>query len=364
MELYQYLETIDKAVKNSLLSINDIEIDGINDEGCNGYVFFCNHKVLRTRVAVKYYYYGESAHEEVSLIKHISNPHILKVWDAHTAENGWAYFITDEHVNGNIDGLLSDYKIDTQTALHIIRGILSGVGSLHAAPNFLLHRDLKPANILIDNNMSPIIADFGSIKRIPENCTEVVASQHSALYRPPESYEGGVYNFTSDIYQIGLLFYQLLGGFLPYEATNYMTKSQLKEYQTITDTCEQSLFEDKCLFEKAKNERLINYSTLPDYIDKRIIQIIRKATKSQSNERFSNIADFQLALHRIGSIPNWKSHDGTLLCEYQNGTYRVVRNSKNKFIIEKENLTKWSKLRNSPLFESEASAIQYLLKLL
>ena len=366
MEIAQYLNTVgDVAVKNSILSLRDIEIDNSNNEGCNGYIFFGNHKVFRCRVAIKYYYYGESAHEEVSLIKHISNPNILKVWDAHTIEDGWAYFITDEQSNGNIDNLLSDHEIDTNTALHIIRGVLGGVGALHAAPNFLLHRDLKPANILIDKTMSPIIADFGSIKRIPENSTEVVASQHSSLYRPPESYEGGKYYFTSDIYQIGILLYQLLGGYLPYEATAYMAKAQLKEYRTITDTCEQSLFVDKCLFDKARKEKLLNYSTLPDYIDKRIIQIIRKATKAQFSERFNNIADFQLALHQIGSIPNWIKQDGVLLCTSQNGSYRIVKNGKDKFFVEKESSNnRWSKLRNSPVFDNEPLAVKYLLKCL
>lgn len=81
MGIDQYLETVDDVVKNSILSLKDIEIDNYNSEGCNGYVFFGYHKVFRCRVAIKYYYYGESAHEEVSLIKHISTPNILKVWD-------------------------------------------------------------------------------------------------------------------------------------------------------------------------------------------------------------------------------------------------------------------------------------------
>jgi len=363
VKINQHIESVVDAVKNSILSLSDIEIDNYNNEGCNGYVFFGNHKVFRSRVAIKYYYYGESAHEEVSLIKHISNPNILKVWDAHTIEDGWAYFITDEQSNGNIDSLLSDSEIDTNTALHIIRGVLGGVGALHAAPNFLLHRDLKPANILLDKSNSPIIADFGSIKRMPENSSEVVASQHSALYRPPESYQGGIYYYTSDIYQIGILLYQLLGGDLPYNATCYMTKKQLKEYLTIDDRCEQSLFEDNCLFEKARRESLLNYSSLPQYIDQRIIQIIKKATKAQPSERFHNIADFQLALHRIGSIPNWSRQGDILLCGIQNESYRIVRNRTTKYIVEKANSNdRWSKLRNSSAFDNEITAIKHLLK--
>lgn len=365
MEIGQYIDTIDDAVKCSILSLNDIEIDDYNGEGCNGYVFFGNHKVFRRRVAVKYYYYGENTHEEVSLINQISNPNILKVWDAHTIEDGWAYFITDEQRNGNIDNLLSNNRIDTNTSLHIIRGVLSGVGALHAEPNFLLHCDLKPANILIDNNMSPIIADFGSIKRMPENGTEIIASQHSPLYRPPESYDGGIYNYTSDIYQIGILFYQLLGGYLPYEATSYMTKAQLKDHLAIQDRYEQSKFEGNCLFDRAKKEKLLNLSTLPAYVDKRILQIIRKATKALPSERFTNIADFRLALHRIGSIPNWTTDGEVILCKSKNDSYQIIKNQQNQYVIEKKySDNRWSKLRNSPPFDSKSQAIEYLQEVL
>lgn len=207
-----YLDTVDEAVRKSVIGLQDIEIDDYNDDGCNGYVFFGNHKVFRCRVAIKYYYYGENAHEEVSLIKHISNKYVLKVWDAHTIEDGWAYFITDEQSNGSLDNLIENANIDTETGINIICGILNGVGDLHASPNYLLHRDLKPANILISGNMLPVIADFGSIKRIPQGSDFVKASKHSALYRPPEAYEKGEYTYSSDIYQIGLLLYQVMGG--------------------------------------------------------------------------------------------------------------------------------------------------------
>lgn len=362
MELDTYIEQADGAVRDSIRSLNDIEIDSCNDGGCNGYVVFGNHSVFRTRVAVKYYYYGENAHEEVSLIKHISNPNVLKVWDAHTIADGWAYFITDEHSNGNIDDVLEKEIIDTNTAVHIIRGVINGVGALHSSPNYLLHRDLKPANILLDDNLSPIIADFGSIKRMPQNATEVVASQHSALYRPPESYNGGKYYYTSDIYQIGLLFYQLLGGYLSYEPEHYMTKTQIKQYYACNDDYDKSQLVDRCLFEKARKEKLLSYSSLPVYTDKRLVQIIKKATKAHCESRYANTADLQLALHTVGSLPNWYRQEEILLCENCGWHYRIVKTRKNKYLIEREySSQKWSKLRSSSLFDAEKNAVEFLI---
>ena len=362
VRLETYIEQANPAVRDSIRVLNDIEIDSCNDGGCNGYVVFGNHSVFRTRVAVKYYYYGENAHEEVSLIKHIANSNVLKVWDAHTIADGWAYFITDEHRNGNIDDIIGSTQIDTNTSIRIIRGITNGVGALHSAPNFLLHRDLKPANILIDDKFSPIIADFGSIKRMPQNASEVIASQHSALYRPPESYDNGKYYYASDIYQIGLLFYQLLGGYLPYEPDCYMTKAQKIQYATLESDYDKSRFVDNCLFDKARKERLLSYSTLPAYTDKRLIQIIKKATRADYRSRYANIANIQLALHSVGNLPNWYRKAEVLFCENRGSRYRIVAVQRNKYQIEREySNQKWSKLRGSSVCDTENDAIGYLL---
>ena len=365
MELEDYIKQADTAVRDSIRSLNDIEIDSCNDGGCNGYVVFGKHRLFRTRVAVKYYYYGENAHEEVTLIKHIANPNVLKVWDAHIVADGWAYFITDEHSKGNIDDLLEAGTLDTNIALHIIRGILNGVSALHASPNNLLHRDLKPANILVDANLSPIIADFGSIKRMPENASEVVASQHSALYRPPESYDGERYYYTSDIYQIGMLFYQLLGGYLPYNAECYLTKKQVTHLQSLDSTFEKSKYVDSCLFDKARKEKLLSLPSLPSYTDKRLIQIIKTATKANCDSRYSNIAEMRLALHAIGSLPNWYRQDEVLLCEYRDCCYRIAKTRKEKYIVEREySRQKWSRLRGSLQYDTECAAIEHLVNTL
>ena len=188
-EMTEYVESVDNAVKESIKQIPDIDIDGYCSEGCNGYVFFGNHLIFRKKVAIKYYYFGQNSHEEVTLLKSIKHKNILPIWDAHSVRDGWAYFITDKMDNGTLDYLISSHAISTNQATDIVRGILSCVGKMHEAPNFLLHRDLKPANILLDNLNNPIIADFGSVKRLPQDLDRVVATRHSALYRPPEAYD-------------------------------------------------------------------------------------------------------------------------------------------------------------------------------
>ena len=334
----------DLAVKQSLKQLPDVEIDGCNMDGCNGYVFFGKHQIFRRNIAIKYYYYGESSHEEATLLKNIKHKNILQVWDAHCVEDGWAYFITDKMDNGTLETLICSQQCSTSHAIDIIRGLLSGVGKMHEPPNFLLHRDLKPANILIDNVGSPIIADFGSVKRLPEAMDRVAASQHSALYRPPESYVPGCYLLQSDIFQIGLVMYQLLGGWLSYDPFDYMSPGQKKQCKKLPDSFSQSKFADDILYVKAKNAKLVCIESMPIYTHPKLVAIIKKATHPDYSKRYQNTSEFFLHIHQLGSTPNWKKKSEELICcEYKAVYYRIVRSSKGYLLERSKDGVKWRK---------------------
>ena len=158
-----------------------------------------------------------------------------------------------------------------------------------------------------------------------------------------------------------MLLYQLLGGYLPYEPEKHLTKVQLKRYRMLNNDCDKSLFVDECLFEKAKKEKLLQFSSLPLYTDKRLIQIIRKATKANYIDRYCNAAELRIAIHKLGNLPNWHRNDDLLICEDKKHSYRVVKMRNSKYQIECNYSNKnWSRLRGSALLDCEESAIKYL----
>lgn len=358
-------EVKDESVIGSIKRLEDIEIDSNNNEGQNGYVFFGYHKVFEKRVAVKYYYYGENAHEEVTLIKTINDMNLQKIWDAHTVGEGWAYFITDQQEQGTLADAIES-GISTHQAIHLIRGVIAGVAALHSKPNYIVHRDLKPENILVDAKGNAIIADFGSVKRIhPDEISTVSSAGHTPLYRPPETFESRKYGYTSDIYQIGIILYQLLGGKLSISAMDYMTKLERKKYLQINDPFERCAFENECIFNKANAGRLLNYSSMPDYIDRKLIKLIKKATKPNPEDRFQTAAEMRAKLYEIGSLPNWKDENEKLFCTNGNDEYRIITNAKNKYCIEKQNNSlEWRKARGSSIYKTRKEAIESLITML
>lgn len=169
----------------------------------------------------------------------------------------------------------------------------------------MLHRDLKPGNIVVSAKQ-PRIADFGSVRRLADGANDVNASRHSILYRPPESFGSGRYSAKGDVYQIGLVTYQLLGGLLPYDGTEYFSDRQRVQYAAIADEVDRSLFIDGVIRQKAQAGRLIDLNTLPGWVDGASRRAIKRMTHPEPNRRLATTADVAAELTAMRTrIHNW-----------------------------------------------------------
>lgn len=341
----------------------DIQFDGYSFKGSNGYILFGNHNIQKKRVAIKFYYFGEDYHDEVSLLSQIKSPNLLNILHARTIENGYAYFVTEEITGGDLDNYIGHNRFSQRHAVNITKGILNGIIELHKDSNRLLHRDLKPANILIDSNNNPLIADFGSLKRIPDGQIYVTGSKHAALYRPPESHNDE-YTFCSDVYQVGLVFYQLLGGYLNYNEESYLSNAQRKEYYKLPGDCEKSKYIDLILKKLSEKRKLVQYESLPHYVGNSIQKIIAKATNPDPDKRYASASEFMLKLHELGPLPDWnRINNEYWLLNHKKNDYRIVPCKKHRMyecIKSKSGDGNWR--RESIDDGSQADVIQNLIK--
>ncbi|KUO52316.1 MAG: hypothetical protein APF76_04590 [Desulfitibacter sp. BRH_c19] len=343
--------------------LSDITIDGFSEKGGNGYVFFGFHNLLKRRVALKFYFYEGDANSEVELLAKIDHPNIMKVWDARTVGNGWAFFITSEVGIGDLDEHIGGRNVGLIEAINITRGILDGLGAMHNEPNNILHRDLKPANILLDAKGLPLIADFGSVKRLPDGGEYVSGSKHAALYRPPEAFEKDIYTYSSDLYQVGLVLYQLLGGHLPYDPLAWFNKVEMRRFKKLDDEFEKWQFIEEVLFKCSKKGQLTKLNTLPIYVPQRVKKIIRVATNPDITKRYQMTSEFLLDLHKLGEIPNWQIVDGYFfLHNWKARDYRVVPR-KSQYVCEHKTCGKsqWRKNGNIDI-GSEIDIVSQLIE--
>jgi serine/threonine protein kinase len=289
----------------------DIKFTREVTKGGNGYLYFGESRILKNAVAVKFYYWGGDAkyHAEPSTLAAINAPNVLQVKNAGLLDGEWAYFVTPHCQNGDLDDVLGRTQHSNLLAVDRTCQILNGVGFLHQRR--FLHRDLKPANIYVGEEDICIIGDFGSIKHIPEGLSSIPASSHAVIYRPPESIETNSYGFEGDIYQCGLILYQLLGGSLPYDEISWLSRPQKRTYDSLNSQPDKSIFVDQCIKEKIKNGKIINLSTLPHWVPENLRRAIRKATHIDPSKRFRSASAFQAHLNNIrAKIPDWSVSEG------------------------------------------------------
>lgn len=292
-------------ISDALKALADhYDYDEVNDRGANGYVVFGQNKVSKAHIAIKFYYGepGARQHNEPRLLSAVRSANILDILDARLVNDEWAYFVTPRCFEGDVDDLLN-VGPSVHRAVGFALGICSGVSTLHASR--MVHRDLKPANIVITDG-SPKIADFGSVRALEANSDYVTASRHSVLYRPPESFESGRYSVRGDVYQVGMVVYQLLGGSLPYDCNAYFNAADHRAYAKLGSDFDRSRYEDGVISRRANAGTLADLRSLPGWIDAGTKRAIRKMINPNPAARFASVADIAAELTSIRSrVLDW-----------------------------------------------------------
>jgi eukaryotic-like serine/threonine-protein kinase len=314
-------------------------------KGANGYLFFGKNVVTGIKVAVKYYYWGgdRTYHAEPRTLAQIDSPNVVQVLDAALIDKDYAYFITPYYTNGDLDDYLSNGTRGNLSSLRLVSDILNGLTHLHGRN--LLHRDLKPQNIFRSDSDSALIGDFGSLKRVPDGQSSVPGSGHSLLYRPPESVQNGVYSYQGDIYQVGIVLYQLLGGHLPYEETAWLNSRQRRDYSDIPDPIDRTLYVDRILKEKIVRGQLIDLGALPPWVCQTLRRLISKACHKNPNKRFDTASAFRAKIHQmLTSVGDWNVVGEHLVLNLSDLSYRLCpTRGGDLYTVEKKKTGKWRK---------------------
>ena len=164
---------------------------------------------------------------EISVLSKIDNPNIIRLKEfIQTANN---YYLVYEYCNGGtLEAYISKKKhLSEKEALSFFQQIINGFKTLFI--NKVLHRDLKPANILLHNGILKI-ADFGFCKPLEDQFDLTKTMVGSPIYMAPEILKGENYNTKADIWSMGVVLFEMLFGYCPYEdRTIYRLLTQINE---------------------------------------------------------------------------------------------------------------------------------------
>lgn len=154
---------------------------------------------------------------EASLAGKLSHPHIVAIYDAVAEEE--ASYIVMEYVDGTTLEPYArvDHLLPVTRVLEIIYKCARALD--YAAREGVIHRDIKPANILLAGEADIKISDFGAALNAASDSTQITGIG-SPAYMSPEQVREQQLTYQTDIFSLGVVFFQLLTGRLPFLGTN------------------------------------------------------------------------------------------------------------------------------------------------
>lgn len=160
--------------------------------------------------------YGRRFLNEGRLIARLSHPNIVTVYDIGASER--FHYLSMTYLPG---GTLKEKirgGIPLEYALTVTKCLAQALGYAHRQG--IVHRDIKPGNVLFAESGAPILTDFGIAKTVGSETrlTSTGMTVGSVGYMSPEQALGHEVDSRSDLYSLGVLFWQMLTGALPYHA--------------------------------------------------------------------------------------------------------------------------------------------------
>ncbi len=251
--------------------------------GSFGDVYRVRHKFLGRQAMKVFREYEVSESEIVDLLREalllskMHHPNVISVFEANVLgkEHGNRGYFTMEYIPG---GTLEDYLktrhfVPQDEALQIIRQICAGVAVAHnLKPLGIIHRDLKPPNILVsyeETGFTAKVTDFGLAEVVDKS--GVAPAAGSLMYEPPEAFEGTA-SFCGDVFALGMIFYQMLTGQLPFKIKadiDINNKDDLKD-----------------LLVDSRKQKPTNPSEINSCVDPLIDPVVQNAMEFDSNKRY------------------------------------------------------------------------------
>ena len=282
-------------------------------EGGMGIVYLAEQeKPIKRQVALKVIKPGmdskrviarfEAERQALALLDHLNIAH---VYDAGTTEAGRPYFVM-EYIKGlSITEHCDRHKLTIEDRLRLFLQVCQAVQ--HAHQKGIIHRDIKPSNILIstlDDEAVPKIIDFGVAKALAQPLTEqTLVTEQGQLFGTPEYMSpeqadeaGEDIDTRSDIYSLGVVFYQLLTGVLPFDSDtlreggiDHVRRVICEQDPKTPSTRLRSLGEEA---ETVAQKRQTDVTSLTRRLHRELEWIPLKAVRKDRTRRYRSVTEF------------------------------------------------------------------------
>lgn len=171
---------------------------------------------------------------EARAAANLAHPHVVTIHNLGT--DGGFHFIEMEYVPGSLslrDSLVKGGPFEPTRAARLVRQVLKALAAAHAAG--LVHRDVKPANVLLTPEGNAKLADFGLAQARSKLAGADQPLAGTPTFMAPELFGGTPASPQSDLYAVGVMFYSLLTGRLPFRADRIDALIRMHRSQPVPD---------------------------------------------------------------------------------------------------------------------------------
>ena len=200
------------------------EILQLLGEGGMGAVFKAMDRQLDRVVAVKVIRPELAGHptilrrfkQELLLARQVTHRNVIRIFDLGVADG--LHFITMDFVQGrDLNSVLEERKFTAAESVKIIRQVAEALDAAHTES--VIHRDLKPHNIMLSDAGKVYVMDFGLARSVEATgITRTGALLGTPTYMSPEQAKGTTVDTRSDLFSLGVIFYEMLTGEVPFKA--------------------------------------------------------------------------------------------------------------------------------------------------
>ena len=212
--------------------ITDFQIVKELGAGSFGHVYLVTHKVTKVQYAIKAIDKRNKTNQEekpyfrreIEVMYKIHHPNVVKLY-GHFEDNNYCYFIMEYISKGNVYGLIPQDKkkrINNQIVASLIKDVISAVYYLHNMKPIIIHRDIKPENVLLADGLVAKLTDFGWSNYMQEDEKRTTVCG-TPIYLAPEIIKEQGHDEKVDIWCIGVLFFELITGNVPFQGNDIDT---------------------------------------------------------------------------------------------------------------------------------------------
>ena len=224
---------------------NRYEIQKLLGEGGMGAVYKAKDREVERVVALKLIRPEMASNpsilarfkQELMTAHQVTHKNVIRIYDLSEADG--VKFITMEFVEGSdLRQLYREVgKLPPDEAVDIIRQVCMALDAAHTAG--IIHRDLKPQNIMRDKTGRILVMDFGLARSVQsEGMTQTGALLGTIEYMSPEQAMGKTLDQRSDLFAVGLIFYELLSGKMPFKAETAMASLLMRNQERAVPLAE------------------------------------------------------------------------------------------------------------------------------